>query len=100
MSEHYIPSALSELTVTTVEAEAIRAHLKHGRHSMMNPAMDMGERLAILVEEVGEVAHAMTYDVNKLPELRKELIQVAAMALSWFEATRGMWDLKVRDYKL
>ena len=39
--------------------------------------------LAILVEEVGEVAN----DINeRSKELREELIQVAAVAVSWVES--------------
>lgn len=41
-----------------------------------------GQRLAVLVEEVGEVARAM----NDGKGLREELIQVAAVAVAWLEA--------------
>jgi NTP pyrophosphatase (non-canonical NTP hydrolase) len=44
--------------------------------------MTDGERLAVLVEEVGEVARAM----NDGKGLREELIQVAAVAVAWVEA--------------
>ena len=51
------------------------------------------QRLAILVEEVGEVAHELTYDQGgrdgRRDELVKELIQVAAMAASWIEHLEG-----------
>jgi NTP pyrophosphatase (non-canonical NTP hydrolase) len=48
------------------------------------------ERLAILVEEVGEVAHELTYDSSgDRDKLVKELIQVAAMAASWVEYLEG-----------
>lgn len=40
-----------------------------------------GERLAILVEEVGEVARAM--QDHNLDNFREEIIQVAAIAVSW-----------------
>ena len=44
---------------------------------------DDGIWLAILVEEVGEVAN----DINeRSKELREELIQVAAVAVSWVES--------------
>ena len=54
------------------------------------------EKLAVLVEEVGEVArdvlnqedrHLCTHYVVSTPEkLREELIQVAAVAVAWAEA--------------
>jgi len=54
------------------------------------------EKLAVLMEEVGEVArdvlnqedrHLCTHDVVSTPaKLREELIQVAAVAVAWAEA--------------
>ncbi|MFL6074332.1 MAG: hypothetical protein ACJ73S_13130 [Mycobacteriales bacterium] len=81
--------ALSGLTLDAIQAEATRAHLRHGTHSLLNPDMSDGERLAILTEEIGEVAHALTYDSGTDDtgiELQIELIQVAAVAASWVEA--------------
>lgn len=72
--------------VTEVVDEVRRAHAKHGAESMVSPGHDPGKRLAILVEEVGEVASALTYDKGDPDNLREELIQVAAMALSWVYA--------------
>lgn len=68
-----------------VQAERDRAHAKHGEESM--EALDVTDlkRLAILMEEVGEVAHALTYD-GYLSELRSELVQVSAMAGAWADA--------------
>ena len=87
---------LSELTLSAIQAEATRAHLKHGDHSMLGKRYSSGDRLAILVEEVGEVAHELTYDSGgpgvgegRRDELVKELIQVAAMAASWVEFLEG-----------
>jgi hypothetical protein len=87
---------LSDLTLNAIQAEATRAHLLHGEHSMMGPRYSSGDRLAILVEEVGEVAHELTYDMGgpgvgegRRAELVKELIQVAAMAASWVEYLEG-----------
>ena len=48
----------------------------------IGPVDTDGERLAVLVEEVGEVARAM----NDGKGLREELIQVAAVAVAWVEA--------------
>ena len=85
-----ISPVLSDLTLTAIQAEATRAHLKHGEHSMMGSRYTAHERLAILVEEVGEVAHELTYDQgDDRDKLVKELIQVAAMAASWAEYLEG-----------
>lgn len=72
-----------------VHRERIRAHLKHGANgnSREDATWDNPEWLPILMEEVGEVAHELTYDaVNPKANLRKELVQVAAMAIAWIEA--------------
>ena len=81
---------LSALTLSAIQAEATRAYLKHGEHSMLGTCYSAGDRLAILMEEVGEVAHELTYDQSgDKDELVKELIQVAAMAASWVEYLEG-----------
>ncbi|MBK8246362.1 MAG: hypothetical protein IPK85_03040 [Gemmatimonadetes bacterium] len=41
--------------------------------------------LPILVEELGEVARAMTYDNGDIEKLMAELLQTAAMALAWHQ---------------
>lgn len=68
-------------------AEAQRAYDKHGELNTMDaPTRDDGFRLAILVEEVGEVAKELTYDhqdEGQPDRLRQELIQVGAMAATW-----------------
>ena len=85
-----------------VLAERERAHRKHGATSMeMLPVTDM-TRLSVLVEEIGEVAREFNEARHRthaelLPQtereqsidlaaLRKELIQVAAMAAAWADA--------------
>jgi hypothetical protein len=110
---------LSDLTLSAIQAEATRAHLKHGPFSMFGPAYTSTQRLAIvaeeageaseihaamvssvyqarLVKEMGDVAHELTYDSGgpgvgegRREELVKELIQVAAMAASWVEFLEG-----------
>lgn len=80
-----------------VVAEYWRAKVKHGDMTMDGPmtgtASDDMLRLACLMEEVGEVAHELTYDSQ--PEgveggaagrLFKELIQVGNLALTWASA--------------
>lgn len=81
---------LSPLTLDAVQAEALRAHLKHGPNSLLSPTATPAQKLAALVEEVGEVGRAMTYDGDEGPaHLVKELIQVASVALSWVESLEG-----------
>lgn len=89
------PVMLSDLTLEAVRAESIRAHLKHGEKSMLSHTTTEQERLAALVEEVGEVAQLLTYD-KKLAAgdqwkdlLVKELIQVANVAASWAQVQDG-----------
>jgi len=75
-----------------VHRERIRAHLKHGAkgNSRENAHWSDPEWLAILMEELGEVAHELTYDARDHADtrewLRKELVQVAAMACAWIAA--------------
>lgn len=80
---------LSDLTLQAVRAESIRAHLIHkdSGGSIFDPNMPTLQKLAALMEEVGEVARALTYDGDEGKEhLVKELIQVANVALTWVEA--------------
>ncbi|HYW86820.1 MAG TPA: hypothetical protein VFB50_03570 [Chloroflexota bacterium] len=78
---------------TDVHDERERAHAKHGAkgNSREDQPWTEKEWLPILVEEVGEVAHLLTYDVVYMGEqhrieMRKELVQVAAMACAWIDA--------------
>jgi hypothetical protein len=83
---------LSPLTLDAVQAEALRAHLKHKDKggSLLDPAMPDLRKLAALVEECGEVGRALTYDGDRgRDHLVKELIQVASVALTWVEALEG-----------
>ncbi len=76
-----------------VAAERARAHAKHGDTSMesADPRDPTGRRFRILVEEVGEVGQEWNdaeHDGRPvdLARVRKELIQVAAMAGAWADA--------------
>lgn len=67
-----------------VHQERVRSIEKHGSNAQDNLAWHDPKCFYNLVEEVGEVANALTYDSSKgLSELQKELIQVAAMAIAW-----------------
>jgi hypothetical protein len=84
---------LSALTLDAVQAEAVRAYLKHGDMSLLNPEVPWSLKLAALMEEVGEVAHELTYDCEGGSGVRErlvqELLQVASVALSWVESLEG-----------
>ena len=73
-----------------VHEERERAHAKHGAkgNSRENAAWDEHEWLAVLTEELGEAAHELTYDTGPgaRERLRKELVQVAAMACAWIDS--------------
>lgn len=72
-----------------MHSEITRALTKHGyEKTPMNPLMPNSVRLAILVEEVGEVARAMTYDEGDPDKLDEELVQVLAMAHTWLIGLR------------
>lgn len=61
------------------------AHAKHGPDSIEGQPADSPKWLAILTEEVGEVAHELTYDAEG-GDILHELIQVAAVASAWADA--------------
>lgn len=70
--------------------ERIRAHAKHGAkgNSRETAVWTDKEWLPILTEELGEVAHELTYDAagGHRARLRAELVQLGAMTASWIEA--------------
>lgn len=81
-----------------VAEEYMKAKRKHGEFtldgkmaggSMFSATNDLF-RLAALMEEVGEVAQLFTYDKIRISKvnLRKELIQVANIALTWASILR------------
>jgi hypothetical protein len=91
---HLYGMVLSDLTLSAIQAEASGAYAKHGNHSMLSPSHTDDRRLAILTEEVGEVARELNdAAIGDRPvdrdKLVKELIQVAAMAASWVEHLEG-----------
>lgn len=89
-----LPDDLSELTAV-IPVELLLAQVRSERHrqdEMWGTSFvgrDPNEWLAILMEEVGEVAEAI-----KPSEIAGELVQVAAVALSWAEHmhTQGRVD--------
>ena len=77
-----------EFVLQLIRLERYRQEVKHSDESTASVTNTDAKRLAILVEEVGEVAHAMTYDAADEDELMKELVQVAAVAIAWVESRR------------
>ncbi len=65
-----------------------RADLKHGENGIEQIPADDPRWLSILVEEVGEVAHALTYDATDA-DLEAELMDVLAVASAWLSARMG-----------
>lgn len=64
-----------------------RAHAKHGANSIEAIPANDPRWLSILVEELGEAAHELTYDSGgTLKSLRAELVDIAAVATAWIEA--------------
>lgn len=62
------------------------------RYTCADAEMLNSERLTVLVEEVGEVARAVLETGNLANDkhqgdVKKELVQVAAVCLAWLEAT-------------
>ena len=80
---------ISEVTFAAVQAQAMAAHVKHGKNSILNREISNEKRLVALAEEFGEVANAMTYDEGDPIKLVRELLQVAAVAVTWVEALDG-----------
>ncbi len=80
--------ALHQATLD-IKAELKSAAFKHGmEQTPASPSMSDPQRLIILIEEVGEVARAMTYDEGSSEKLEAELIQVATMAAAWVVGLR------------
>lgn len=88
-----LPIDKSPSVYQEVHNERERAHAKHGAkgNSREQVVWTDPEWLPILMEELGEAAHEMTYD-TELPldgiraRLRAELVQVAAMACAWIDS--------------
>ena len=81
-----------------IHTERIRANEAHGISSMEATKWWHGRRLAILMEETGEVARAYNERDHRrlgidhpqfMAELRGELVQVAAMAVGWLAGIDG-----------
>lgn len=85
-----VTAACVWLTVLGVEDpdEAMRheydlAVLKHPGMTLDANTPTDDQRLAALVEELGEVARALTYDRDHAGELTREIAQLGALAAAW-----------------
>lgn len=68
-------------------AGRVRAHEKHGENSIESIAGNDPRWLSILVEEVGEASHEMTYDATGgKAALRAELLDVVTVGMAWISA--------------
>ena len=67
--------------VTELERQIVLKESDKFEHTCEDAELTDGEKLAILMKEVGEVARAL--QARNLPNCLEELIQVAAVAVSW-----------------
>lgn len=83
----YEVDATEEDVWRQVREEFDRAHRKHDGMTPLCPHMHDMDRASILLEEVGEVARALTPDAHTSTghggDLATELVQVATMATAW-----------------
>lgn len=69
---------MTPAVLRAIEAERARQDARFGSHEWVPDYL----WLAILTEEVGEVAR----DLQERRDVRRELVQVAAVAVAWLEA--------------
>lgn len=72
-----------------IDAERERQERIHPGRTCASPAVDDLTRFAVLAEEVGEVATAFLPGGPEPGGLRRELVQVAAVAVAWLEHLTG-----------
>lgn len=75
---------LSPITLSAVQAESASAWAQHGDCAMLGDGLTTLQRLAFLLEEVGEVGKAIG-EGRTNDEIVSELIQTGYMALAWAE---------------
>lgn len=93
---HARGTATSELFVAEFHRQQKLKREGRFKYTCADNEMNNGERLAVLVEEVGEVARALcelqqcnphdTEGLQKLLHLKTELVQVGAVCLAWLES--------------
>lgn len=75
---------LKDVAFERIKQEQLRVAGKFS-HTCASQQLKDGQKLAVLVEEVGEVAKAIN-ESSGSDSLRNELIQVAAVAIAWVES--------------
>lgn len=96
IDSHTVTITFRELVFRAIARERIKqeAYKAAGRfkHTCADDALSDTEKLCVLTEEHGEVAKEVCelFDKGECPErrarLKKELIQVVAVAVAWLEA--------------
>jgi NTP pyrophosphatase (non-canonical NTP hydrolase) len=93
-SHDLLGAALVNVKHQRFEQERLKAEGRF-QFTCADPELSMGEKLAILTEEVGEVAQQVLEQPDRRlafdssgsrAELREELEQVAAVAVAWVES--------------
>lgn len=87
---------LQEAIFTDIHNERIRQERLRAegrfKYTCADPQMAVGDKALALGEEYGEVCQAvleekdLSYDKHTTTNVRKELVQVAAVAVAWIEA--------------
>jgi NTP pyrophosphatase (non-canonical NTP hydrolase) len=65
---------------STIITEILKERI---RQDHIHPDNDLSDYLAILVEEVGEIARAI--QLRDIDNLKEELIQLSAVCIRWME---------------
>lgn len=65
---------------STIITEILKERIRQDR---IHPDNDLSDYLAILVEEVGEIARAI--QLRDIDNLKEELIQLSAVCIRWME---------------
>lgn len=83
---------------SAVYRERVRQEDRWGNDSLMPYENgDHQRKLAVLMEEVGEVARELLENGNRTSShLKEELIQVAAVAMAWIEGIERYHDIVPR----
>lgn len=66
-----------------MRAEYDRARAKHGDCTLDGDGLTDTQRYCALLEEVGEIARALTYDRDHAGNLSEEIVQCGGLALAW-----------------
>lgn len=87
---HLVVPILREVANERYRQEKLRLEGRFA-HTCADLNVSEGYKLGVLMEEVGEVARAMMEKMGLIgdvhnKDLRKELIQVAAVAVAWVES--------------